>query len=67
MDFSCPAPFRELPLPKIDMNEGKTAEVAEPDCRGMLIVREIEIDLRLLGEKADVLLSRASGLTGEYF
>jgi hypothetical protein len=32
-----------------------------------VIEREMEIDLLLRGKKADWLLSRPSGLTGEYF
>ena len=49
------------------MNEGNTAEVAELDCEGMVIDREIDIDLLLRGGKADWLRSRPSGLIGEYF
>jgi hypothetical protein len=47
------------------MNDGKTADVAEPDCEGILIDREMDMDLLLCGEKADLLLSRPSGFTNE--
>lgn len=66
-DFSCsefpPCP----PVPKIDMKEGNTAGVAEFVWAGMVIDREIEIDLLLCGGKAERLRARPSGLTGEYF
>ena len=52
MGFSCPASLLKPP-PKIDINEGKTAEVADPDCKGMLDDREIDIDLLLCGEEVD--------------
>ena len=65
--FSCSASFPEPPFPKIDIKEGNTADVAEPDCRGILIDCEIDMDLLLLDGKAKWLLSTPSGLTGEYF